>query len=114
MESTGCGAGDARTIDLAELAQRLAEVPDTRHAKGRRYALGPVLRLMVLAKLAGADHVSGMADGIAHREEGLRRWLRLAWPRLPHHNTYRRILAQVVTPAELDRVVSAYLQSLPG
>jgi predicted transposase YbfD/YdcC len=33
---------------------------------------------------------------------------------MPHHNTYRRILAEAVSPEELDRTVGEYLCSLPG
>src|SRR4051812_27086509 len=114
MESTWPAGGDTRRIDLMQLAQCLNEVPDTRHRQGRRYALGPVLLLIVLAKLAGEDRLSGIAEWIAHREATLRPLLQVTWPRMPHANTLRRILEQVITPAALDRVVSTHLQRLPG
>jgi predicted transposase YbfD/YdcC len=33
--------------------------------------------------------------------------------RAPHHNTYRRILAQAVAPAELDAAIGAFFRDLP-
>jgi predicted transposase YbfD/YdcC len=68
----------------------------------------------VLAKLAGEDRPSGIADWVDGRGAALRAALGLAWPRMPHHNTYRRILGRAVTPAELERVVGEHLRGLPG
>jgi predicted transposase YbfD/YdcC len=79
-----------------------------------RYPLTPVLVLIVLAKLAGADSPSSMADWISSHERQLRDAFSLSWTRMPHHNTYRRLLEQVIEPEELDHVTSAHLRSLPG
>jgi hypothetical protein len=87
---------------------------DTRCPKGVRYALAPLLLLLVLAKLAGEDRPSGIADWVTSRGQGLRAALHLAWPAMPHHNTYRRILSEVVTPEELDRLVGEHLRCLAG
>ena len=114
LASTASREPDGRVIDVGSLWRRLATVPDRRHAKGLRYPLGTLLLLVVLAKLAGQDHPSAVADWISARGDQLRAALQLAWPRMPQHNTYRRIFAEVVTPEELDRTVSAHLQSLPG
>jgi predicted transposase YbfD/YdcC len=92
----------------------LAALPDARRRTGRRYALPVVLLLIVLAKLAGEDRPSGIADWVQYRGQVLRQLLHLAWPRMPHHNTYRRILAHAVPPADLDRLVSEHLCHLPG
>ncbi len=107
-------AGEARLLDLACLARRLATVTDGRCPKGVRYELAPLLLLLILAKLCGEDRPSGMAEWIAHRGRQLREGLQLPWRRMPHHNTYRRILAEVVVPEELDRLVGEHLRSLPG
>lgn len=104
----------ACVCDLDRLHRRLEEVTDRRHPKGLRYPLPLILLLIVLAKLAGEDRPSGIADWIHDRADHLQAAFRLRWARMPHHNTYRRILAQVIAPDELDRLVGEHLQSLPG
>jgi predicted transposase YbfD/YdcC len=106
--------GEAHVLDMASLMRRLATVTDARCPKGVRYALAPVLLLIILAKLSGEDRPSGIADWITGRERLLREALHLSWERMPHHNTYRRILAEGVAPDELDRLVHDHLCSLPG
>lgn len=101
-------------FDLDSLGRRLVSLTDTRCSKGLRYPLPPLLLLIVLAKLSGEDTPSGMASWIKSRSRQLRCALHLPWPRMPHHNTYRRVFAHVIQPEELDRVVSTHLQSLPG
>jgi predicted transposase YbfD/YdcC len=105
---------DARMLDLTSLLSRLMTLTDSRCPKGLRYGLAHVLLLVVLAKLSGQDRPSGIADWVENRRHLLGEVLRLGWSRMPHHNTYRRILEAVVTPEELDRMVGEYLQSFPG
>ena len=100
-------------FDVRHLWRRLAAVPDRRHRRGKRYPLPLLLLLMVLAKLSGQDRPSGIADWVEHRREQLARVLGLRLARAPHHNTYRRLLAQAVAPAELDAAVSAFFHEWP-
>jgi len=69
--------------------------------------------LIVLAKFAGEDRPSGIADWVTNRTDALREALPRRRPRLPHQNTYRRILAEVVSPQELETTVAAFLRDLP-
>lgn len=101
-------------FDLADLLARLQVLSDRRCPKGLRYPLGQALLLLVLAKLAGYDQPSAIADWISARGRPLRQALGLSWRRMPHHNTWRRILAEAISPAELEGAVGAYLASLPG
>ena len=105
---------DATVFDLGGLLRRLATLTDTRGAKGQRFALAPLLLLVVLAKLSGQNNPSQIADWIKNRASLLLEGLQLTWKSMPHHNTYRRISQDVVTPDELDRTVKEHLQSLPG
>lgn len=114
MESTPLLASAASVFDLSGLLQRLSQLTDARHPKGRRYPLPPLLLLLVLAKLAGEDRPSGIAEWISNRGCQLRDALHLSWVRMPHHNTFRRVLEAVVTPEELDRLVGEHLRSRPG
>jgi predicted transposase YbfD/YdcC len=100
-------------FDLGSLAARLASLTDKRHRRGVRYSLAVILVLIVLAKLAGEDRPSGIADWVSNRTDALREALHLRRPRLPHQNTYRRILVEVVSPTDLETTVAAFLQDLP-
>jgi predicted transposase YbfD/YdcC len=107
-------AGPAPVVfALGDLWRRLAALPDRRGRRGRRYALPVLLLLIVLAKLSGEDRPSGIADWVAHRRALLAQALGLRLPRAPHHNTYRRVLAQAVVPGALDAAVGAFFRELP-
>jgi len=107
------GDGGGIVFDVGSLWDRLTAVTDTRHRRGVRYPLDALLVLLTLAKVAGADQLSAMADWVTNRQEALRAALGLGWARMPHHNTFRRILASVVDPDELDGVIGTFLSSLP-
>ncbi|MET9250298.1 transposase family protein [Nonomuraea sp. NPDC003709] len=51
--------------DLPTLAQVLDAVPDPRHRRGRRYRLGPLLALSLLAVLSGATSLAKITRFIA-------------------------------------------------
>jgi predicted transposase YbfD/YdcC len=120
MEDSTAGGADVGlgAIDVVGLWGRLEELSDARGARGKRYALALVLLLVVLAKLAGEDRPSGIADWVRHRrarlEAALRRAVGAELPHAPHHNTFRRVLAHAVGPGELDGAVGAYLGTRAG
>jgi predicted transposase YbfD/YdcC len=70
--------------------------------------------LIILAKLAGEDRLSGIGDWVQGRRAPLCAALRLSRPTLPHPNTFRRILSEVVSPPELESLVQEFFQSLPA
>ncbi len=111
--STGWAGGGPVAFDLGGLWRRLAALTDGRRARGKRYALPLLLVLIVLAKLSGEDRPSGIADWVRHRRARLARALGVGLARAPHHNTYRRVLARAVEPAELDAAVGAFFGALP-
>src|SRR3954466_12534552 len=100
-------------FEVSRLWRRLAALPDRRKRRGKRDALPPVLLLIVLPRLAGEDRPSASADWVQHRREQLAQALGCRLARAPHHNTYRRVLAQAVTPAERDAALSAFFRELP-
>jgi predicted transposase YbfD/YdcC len=95
-------------FDIGSLYDYLSKVKDTRQAKGKRYTLVSLLILMLLAKLAGEDKPSGMAEWIEHRKELWVRYEILAQPRTASHMTYRRILESAICPEEFEKLVQAY------
>jgi predicted transposase YbfD/YdcC len=112
-ERVAVGDCGGMVFDVGSLWNRLEQLTDTRRKRGRRYRLSVVLVLLVLAKLAGQDRPSGIADWVSARKEQLLVALQLPLQRLPHHNTYRRIIEQVVDPEELERTVSDFFRGLP-
>jgi predicted transposase YbfD/YdcC len=107
MESTT--VGEERIIDLGSLYKRLDELSDTRKPRGLRYSLPVILIVMVLAKLSGEDTPSGIAEWAQYRTETLSSHLNLKRKQMPHHSTYRRIMADVIDAEELELLVSDYL-----
>ncbi len=112
--STGAAPAGAMLFEVGGLWQRLAGLADGRRARGKRYPLPLLLLLVVLAKLGGEDRPSGIADWVAHRRAALQQALGLTWPRMPHHNTYRRVLAGAIDPDALDATVGAFFGDRPG
>jgi len=104
---------ERQIFSVGSLLDYLAKIKDTRKPRGIRYSLVTILALMVLAKLCGEDKPLGIADWVQMRSEWLIEMLKLEYKRLPHHSTYRRILADIVDGEELEGLISEYLRSLP-
>jgi predicted transposase YbfD/YdcC len=100
--------------DLASLYAYLKRVNDPRKRKGIRYHLATLLLLILLAKLGGQDHPTGIAEWIKHREAALVELLKLPRHQVPHHCTIRRLL-QGLEPEQFEQVMGEYQRSrLPG
>jgi predicted transposase YbfD/YdcC len=98
-----------RLFDLGSLYLRLGEMSDLRSPQGLRYSLALILVLIVLAKLSGEDSPSGIAEWAQFRSDELSCLLNLKRKIMPHHSTYRRIMADVVDVDELELLTSDYL-----
>lgn len=96
-------------FDFGSLYAAFEELTDKRHERGKRYPLALVLVLIVLAKLCGEDQPYGIAQWARERQAQLAKLLGLARARMPCHNTYRRILRDIVQTAALQGVVSRFL-----
>jgi len=96
--------------DQGSVYERFCKLTDLRGVNGKRYELEAVLTIVVLAKLCGEDKPMGIAEWAKHRKEELLKLLCLNWARMPHHNTYRRILAHKVYVEEVERLVGEYNQ----
>lgn len=94
--------------DLGSVYAGLCRLTDTRKARGKVYQLETVLMLIVMAKLCGYDRPMEIAEWGQHHGEELVGLLQLSRARLPHHNTYRRILAERVYRDEIERLVGEY------
>ena len=96
-------------FDVGSLFARFQNLSDKRKRRGLRYSLALILVIIMLAKTCGENHPSGIAEWAAHRTGMLVDLLGLERKKMPHHSTYRRILAEVVSVEELERVSSEYL-----
>lgn len=95
-------------VDVDSLFAALAGLHDRRDARGLRYSLVTVLVFVVLAKLAGQDHLRGIAQWVDLRKEALAQALQLVKPQAPHATTYSRVLREAVDIDEFERVASQF------
>ena len=97
-------------FDVASLYAEFEQIADGRQARGRRYALPVILRVIALAKLAGANTLQAIADWARFRAETLATALGLKHKRMPHATTYRRAVQKVISLEQLEQVSGGYLQ----
>jgi len=103
MESnTKTGQNEAKIIHAGELLSYLMRVKDGRKRRGIRYGLEIILVIFILAKLCGQNKIYGIRDWAQRRSSFLVEALRLKRKQLPHHSTYRRILAEGINEEELE------------
>jgi len=107
------GQVEAKIINVGNLLSYLLRVRDGRKRRGVRYGLGTILVVFILAKLCGQNKIYGIADWAQQRSSYLAAALQLKHKRLPHHSTYRRVLAEQVNEGELEQIVSEYLSEQP-
>jgi predicted transposase YbfD/YdcC len=96
-------------VDVGSLYARFQALSDRRKPRGIRYSLATILVLIMMAKLCGENHCMGIAEWAKHRGALLVDLLQLKRKKMPHHSTYRRILAEVVNVEEIEKMSSAFL-----
>jgi predicted transposase YbfD/YdcC len=99
----------ATAAQICSLYQQLQAVPDYRSKRGRRYEAATVMVIVLLAKLAGEESVSGIAQWARLRAEWLQSALGLV--RLPCANTYAYICAHL-DMSELNAQIATYFEQL--
>lgn len=97
-------------FDKGSVYDNFCQLTDLRGVNGKRYELEAILTIVVLAKLCGEDKPMGIAEWAKHRKEELVKLFCLNWSRMPHHNTYRRIMAYKVYEQEVACLVGEYNQ----
>jgi predicted transposase YbfD/YdcC len=104
---------DGFVIELGSLYAALAQVHDLRDPRGVRYSLVTILVFILLAKLAGENFLSGIADWVKYRIEPLSEMLHLQKRRAPHGSTFGRILAFALEVHEFETIVHEFFTQLP-
>lgn len=82
------GTEDQVVISLYEAFQGLT---DPRRGQGKRYQLALILSLLVLAKLAGQQTLSGATEWIRHRSKMLVQRFGLSREEMPCQTTYSNV-----------------------
>lgn len=96
--------------DLGSVYEGLSQITDKRKARGKLYRLEVILMIIVLAKLSGEDKPSGIAEWGKYHGSEIVKLMHLKKSQMPSLNTYRRILADVASQAEVARMVGKYNQ----
>ncbi len=92
---------------VTSLYHALQGLPDPRRKQGKRYSLAVILSLVILAKLAGEQTMSGVTDWVRHRGPDLAQRLGLRRARMPCQTTDSNVLARV-DGQRLDAIVRAF------
>ena len=96
--------------DIESLYAYFQRVFDARSRRGVRYSLATLLVVIYLAKLSGEDRPTGIADWGKARSEEIVKGLHLSYQRMPHANTIRWVLREVIDPLQFQQLSNAYLQ----
>jgi predicted transposase YbfD/YdcC len=94
------------------LVSSFEKLTDLRFKRGIRYQLKPVLILLFLSKLGGADTPAEIADWVNFRFAFLKQLLGLDWQRSPHEVTWERILGKGLKACEVEMVFGQYLRQM--
>lgn len=112
--STGCIeqeiSANGIVFEKGSVYDHLGKLTDLRKANGKRYSLEMLLMIILMAKLCGENTPMEIAEWAQHRKEQLMGMMQLKWLRMPHHNTYRRVLAEKMYAEEIERLVGEYNQ----
>ena len=100
--------GTGFVVDWGSLYDFLTRLEDRRDPRGVRYPLAWVLTMALLAKLAGEDRLTGIAEWVEHRKEALARALGLPRARAPHRTTYSRILGSTLSVEDFESMAGAF------
>lgn len=99
---------------VGSLYDRFQRIRDPRKAQGKRYSLVTLLVVILLAKLCNQDTPVAIADWARNHADQLKELLKLSRSWMPHHNTIRRVFANIVDEGEFEHLVSAYHQNQAG
>ncbi|WP_329368936.1 transposase family protein [Streptomyces sp. NBC_01483] len=106
-EDVDSACPDPEPSQLTSPAEALGRIPDPRRVRGRRYRLGSLLGLCLVAVLGGATSLAAIARFATDTDHGLREQLGLT-SSTPNASTLGRLLSRLDGDA-LDDTVGAWL-----
>lgn len=101
-------------MDIGQLHDELAKIPDKRKARGIRYTLPILLCVIILAKLSGEDTPTGISEWAQLRKKQLQAFFNYHREIKPGHNTIRRTMASSLDEVDLQKQISRYLHQNYG
>lgn len=101
-------------LDMSQLAEQLAQIPDKRKARGKRYTLSLLLQVIIIAKLSGENTPTGIAEWARLRSKELQTFFGYHRAIKPGHNTIRRTMASSLHDADLQKFIKRYLHQTYG
>jgi predicted transposase YbfD/YdcC len=105
---------ETRLLNIGELYAVLGQVNDKRQEKGKRYTIGILLMVVILAKLCGEDTPYGIAEWAKMRGRELQQLFGYHRQVLPSNKTLQRLVATSLEDKELQRTIRHYLHQTYG
>lgn len=105
---------EGRLLNIGELYAVLEQVNDRRQAKGKRYAIGILLIVVILAKLCGEDTPYGMAEWAKLRSKELQELFGYHRRVNPSNKTLQRLTDTSVEDGDLQARIKRYLHQSYG
>ena len=87
----GMGKGEGKLLNIGELYAALSEVEDKRKEKGKRYTIGILLMVVILAKLCGENTPYGIAEWAKMRGIQLQQLFSYHRQVIPSNKTLQRL-----------------------
>jgi predicted transposase YbfD/YdcC len=101
-------------LNVSSLYEQLANIPDKRKARGKRYSLAILLMVIIFAKLSGEDNPIGISGWAKLRKKELKAFFGYDREIKPGHNTIRRTMAHTLEDGDLQEQVNRYLHQTYG
>ena len=106
--------GGCRLLNIGELYVALEQVNDKRRARGKRYTIGILLIVVILAKLSGEDTPYGMAEWAKLRSKQLQELFSYHRPVKPSNKTLQRLADTSLEDKDLQATIKHYLHQHHG
>lgn len=103
-----------RLLNIGKLYATLEQVPDKRQEKGKRYTIGILLMVVILAKLCGQDTPYGMAEWAKERVVELQKLFGYHRQVSPGNKTVQRLTATSLEDKTLQGATRRYLHQTYG
>ena len=101
-------------LNISQLREQLAKIPDKRYARGKRYSLAVLLLVIILAKLSGENTPTGISEWAKLRKKELQSFFKYSREIKPGHNTIRRTMADNLDDDDLQQNTNQYLHQTYG
>lgn len=105
---------EGRLLNIGELYAVLEQVNDKRQAKGKRYTIGILLIVIILAKLCGEDTPYGIAEWAKMRGKQLQKLFGYHRRVIPSNKTLQRLTDTSLEDADLQATIRHYLHQNYG